>query len=63
MLITYIKAPKKVIIALQWRVLKLKNKLRKQLGRYKLLSPKPELKQEALFWEALREANLKGQKE
>lgn len=52
----------KVKIALQWRSLRLSKIVRKKLEQHKILSPKPELKQEALFWEALREAGLEGSK-
>jgi len=52
----------KVYKALQWRRLKLTRYLRKKMEKYRLLPPKPKLKQEALFWEALDEAGIKGEK-
>ena len=62
MLITHFNLRHKIKVALHWRLIASFKLIRKRLEQYKILSPKPELKQEALFWEALREAGLEGTK-
>ncbi|MDF9795218.1 hypothetical protein OKW21_000481 [Catalinimonas alkaloidigena] len=62
MFTAYYRLKERIVIALKWRIIHLTRLARKKLEKYKFLPPKPELKQEALFWEALQETGMDGEK-